>query len=61
MTTEDLSSIFSEIQTEYMSDLYHYEIFNDTVRENKMRAILRISEICVMINQGDVFKELVDC
>ena len=60
MSTEILSAIFSTIQTEYMSDLYHSEIFNDTVRENKMRAILRISEICVMINRGDIFKEVVD-
>ena len=60
MTTEILSSIFSEIQTEYMSDLQFYENINDVISENKMRAVKRISEICVMIDQGDIFKELVD-
>jgi hypothetical protein len=60
MTTEILSSIFSEIQTEYMSDLQFYENINDVISENKMRAVKRISEICVMIDQGDIFKEFVD-
>lgn len=60
MATDVLSSIFLEIQTEYMSDLQLYENINNAVSENKMRAIMKISEICVMINQGDVFKELVD-
>jgi len=61
MTTEILSSIFSEIQTEYMSDLqYIHKNINDVISENKMRAVKRISEICVMINQGDIFKEFVD-
>ena len=59
MTTEILSNIFLEIQTEYMSDL-HYYVHNDVISENKMRAVKRISEICVMINQGDIFKEFID-
>jgi hypothetical protein len=59
MTTEILSNIFREIQTEYMSDLQCY-VHNDVISENKMRAVKRISEICVMINQGDIFKEFVD-
>jgi hypothetical protein len=61
ITTEILSNIFSEIQTEYMSDLqYIHKNINDVISENKMRAVKRISEICVMINQGDIFKEFVD-
>jgi len=61
MTTEILSNIFREIQTEYMSDLqYIHKNINDVISENKMRAVKRISEICVMINQGDIFKEFVD-
>ena len=60
MSTEVFSSIFSAIQTQYMYELQLYENMNTSERENKLRAIMKISEIRVMINQGDVFKELVD-
>ena len=60
MSTEILSAIFSTIQTEYMSDLQPYENINTAECENKLRAVKKISEICVMINRGDIFKEVVD-
>ena len=60
MSTEILSAIFSTIQTEYMSDLQPYENINTAEFDNNRRAIMMISEICVMINRGDIFKEVVD-
>ena len=60
MSTEVFSSIFSAMQTQYMYEMQPYENVNNVVSENAMRAVKRISEICVMINQGDIFKELID-
>jgi hypothetical protein len=60
MSTEVFASIFSAMQTQYMYEMQSYENINNVVSENAMRAAKRISEICVMINQGDIFKELID-
>jgi len=60
MSTEVFSSIFSAIQTQYMYELQLYENMNTSECENKRRAVMKISEICVMINRGDIFKEVVD-
>ena len=55
----DVFELVSEKQNQYLSESQHYEA-NDEHHEKFQRKMKKISELCIWIQKGLLFKEFID-
>ena len=60
MLTHDLWVLFNEIQYEYLSETQINSENSKNEAEELQRKIKKISEICIFIKNGILFKEFID-
>lgn len=57
--TEELREIMSALQSKYLVESQHFEPSDDN-HETFQRKIKKIAEICITLDKGILFKELID-